>query len=284
LFFIGGNALNIGIIGTGNMGTMIIESFIESSAVTPSQLTIMNRTREKAERLRDVYPGIKVVDNPDEVVKTADYIFICVKPLEIQPLLQSLKKELTERHCVISITSPISVEQLESIVHCSVARVIPSINNRALSGTSLLTFGGNCRSDHSSKIRTLMEKVSTPIDIEENVTRIASDITSCAPAFFSYLVQRFIEAAVEETEITKEQAILLASKMLIGMGNLLEKEVYTLPTLQEKVCVKGGVTGEGIKVLESEVGFLFNHLIQSTHAKYHEDREKVGEQFASYTK
>jgi competence protein ComER len=60
---------------------------------------------------------------------------------------------------------------------------------------------------------------------------------------------------------------------------LLETNLYTLPTLQEKVCVKGGVTGEGIKVLEEHVGEMFNKVFQQTHAKYDEDLEKVGYQF-----
>jgi len=38
--------------------------------------------------------------------------------------------------------------------------------------------------------------------------------------------------------------------MLIGTAKLLEKNHYTLQELQEKVLVKGGITGEGIKVLE----------------------------------
>lgn len=40
--------MKIGFIGTGNMGTILIESFIESKAADPSNITITNRTIEKA--------------------------------------------------------------------------------------------------------------------------------------------------------------------------------------------------------------------------------------------
>lgn len=40
--------MNIGFIGTGNMGTILIEALIESEAVIPSSLTITNRTIGKA--------------------------------------------------------------------------------------------------------------------------------------------------------------------------------------------------------------------------------------------
>ena len=65
----------------------------------------------------------------------------------------------------------------------------------------------------------------------------------------------------------------------MGWVSLLETGLYTLPTLQEKVCVKGGVTGEGIKVLEAEIGEMFEKLFKSTHDKYYEDIEHITQQF-----
>ncbi len=60
----------------------------------------------------------------------------------------------------------------------------------------------------------------------------------------SYLVQRFIDAAVEETDITKEEAVIMSTEMLVGLGKLLETGHYTLPALQEKVCVKAASPGK----------------------------------------
>jgi competence protein ComER len=271
--------VNIGFIGTGNMGRILIEAFVESKAVNPNQLVITNRTIKKAIDIQKLYPEITVVSNGEEVVKRAELIFVCIKPLDIHPLLEHLSSHLTTQHCIVSITSPITVEQLESLVPCQVARVIPSINNRALSGSSLLTFGNSCSQHFKNYIERIFAQISNLFYIDEKITRIASDISSCGPAFFSYLLQRFIDAAVRKTNITKEQATILTSEMIIGLGELLKKELYTLPSLQEKVCVKGGITGEGIKVLESELGDLFEHIFEKTHEKFYEDIEQIERQF-----
>lgn len=271
--------VKIGIIGTGSMGSILIESFIESTAVTPSQLIITNRTIEKAYAFKEKFPDLQVVESSKDVARAADILFICVKPLQFQPLLKELNSVLTKEQLLISITSPISISQLESAVSCKTARIIPSITNRALAGTSLVTLGTTCNADDYETLNSLLRHISTPVIIEENITRVASDIASCGPAFFSYLVQGFIEAAVRQTEITKEEATQLASEMMIGFGKLLEKEIFTLPTLQERVSVPGGVTGEGIKVLREELGDMFDLLFQQTHAKYDEDLEKVKDQF-----
>ncbi|GIN38571.1 MULTISPECIES: late competence protein ComER [Heyndrickxia] len=272
--------MNIGFIGTGNMGSILVEGFIEGKAVNPSNIYITNRTKVKAEALQQKFPSIHVCDEASKVIENCHLVFICVKPLDIYPLLEKYKNELTTEKCLVSITSPISVDQLEQLLPCSCIRAIPSITNRALSGVSLLTFGKNCDSYWERKLKELFSFISTPIDIDQNITRVASDIVSCGPAFFSYLTQRFIDGAVAETKIDQTTATILAGEMLIGLGELLKKGYYTLPTLQEKVCVKGGITGEGIGVLEDGIGDVFEKLFQATHSKFNEDLEIVTKQFS----
>ncbi|WP_027407868.1 late competence protein ComER [Anoxybacteroides tepidamans] len=270
--------MKIGVIGTGNMGRILIEALLESKAIDATELIITNRTIEKAIDIQKKYPQLEVAASPENVVKGATIIFLCVKPLDIYPLLKELSPYWTKDHCLVSITSPITVQQLESAVPCHVARVIPSITNRALSGSSLMTFG-RCAAHYRAYIKQLFQHISNPYDIEQDITRIASDLASCGPAFFSYLLRQFIDAAVRKTNISKEMATALASEMIIGLGELLKKGVYTLPALQEKVCVRGGITGEGISVLEEELNGIFDHVFEKTHAKFGEEIEKIKKQF-----
>ncbi|MEK3853073.1 late competence protein ComER [Cytobacillus sp. FSL H8-0458] len=272
--------MKIGIIGTGNMGRILTEAFLDGGAVSPASMTITNRTVAKAMEIKETHQEITVVNNAREAAHRSSLIFICVKPHDVYNVVQNILPFLSEDKCVVSITSPISVKQLESIVPCSAARAIPSITNRALSGVSLLSFGEQCSEQWKGELNKLFESISTPVFIEEAITRVSSDIVSCGPAFFSYLTQRFINAAVAETEIDNETATKLAGEMLIGLGELLKKGFYTLPTLQEKVCVKGGITGEGIKILESELGSVFEHLFQATHSKFDEDLVEVKKQYS----
>ncbi|MHC0035843.1 late competence protein ComER [Pseudoneobacillus sp. C159] len=272
--------MEVGIIGTGNMGTILVEAFVNANAVSPSSITVTNRTKAKALLLQDTVPEIKLETNALEVAKQSKLIFICVKPLEIYPLLQEIKPVLTEEKCIVSITSPITVGNLEKELSCSVARIIPSITNRALSGVSLFTYGENCSIPWKNQLWNLFKQISVPVEIDEKITRVSSDIVSCGPAFLSYITQRFILAAEKETEIDLNTATVMASEMLIGLGELLKKGLYTMPTLQEKVCVKGGITGEGIKILEAELGEIFEHVFQATHRKFDEDIKLIEEQFS----
>ena len=268
-----------GIIGTGNMGTILVESLLTSGFLNQQQLIISNRTLSKAQVLKEKYPGMSIAHSSVEITKSADLIFLCVKPHEMYPLLEIMEPHLTAAQCLVTITSPLSPKQLEKTVPCSCARLIPSITNRAQAGASILTFGESCTKEWQEHLHQLAASFSRPLQIETQYTRVTSDIVSCGPAFFSYLARSFIDAAVQHTGINKEQATELTESMLIGLGELLNKQYFTLPTLQEKVCVKGGITGEGIQVLHEELEGVFKRLFEATENKFKEDLSEIEEQF-----
>ncbi|WP_059102684.1 late competence protein ComER [Shouchella shacheensis] len=267
--------MKVGFIGTGSMGTMLIESLLDSKALLQEDIRIINRTPSKAEALKNEYPAIAIASSIEEVARTSEVLFLCVKPPEMPEVLKELAPLLEPTQTVISITSPVSVEALDSELPCKTARIIPSILNRASSGSTLISYGRRCKKADKERLRELVAFISEPLEIEENITRVSSDIVSCGPAFFSYLAQRFIDGAVNETEITREDATTLATSMLIGLGKLLEEGHYTLPALQQRVCVPGGITGVGIAVLEEELGDGFDELFKKTHEKFAAEKKKL---------
>lgn len=273
--------MKVGMIGTGNMGTILTEALINGGAVSPSELTVTNRTLGKAYDLQKRYEEINVAQKPDEVIKESELIFICVKPFDIVKVVKEQQALFTKEKCLVSITSPIEVKWLENYVASSCARIIPSITNRALSGVSLVTFGESCEDRWKSFLKEMFSKVSVPVEIDESIVRVASDIVSCGPAFYCYLTRRLIDAAVKETSIDEKTATILSESMLIGFGELLKKGYYSLPALQEKVCVKGGITGEGIDVLKRETGDMFEKLFQATHKKFADEANSIEKAFYS---
>lgn len=179
--------MKIGIIGTGNMGRILAEAILDGKAVSPSSLIITNRTLSKALEIKAINEEIIVKKSAVEVAKQSDAVFICVKPHDVYKVLEDILPVLSPDKCVISITSPISTEQLERVVSCSVVRAIPSITNRALAGVILLTFGKKCEEKWKKQLFDLFTTFSEPMEIENNITRVASDIVSCGPAFLATL-------------------------------------------------------------------------------------------------
>jgi len=267
--------MRIGFVGTGSMGRVLIEAFIASKAAHPTQIIASNRTPAKVEELAHKHSGLIVAQDNQEVARNADILFLCVKPFEYKQALAEFAHELTPQHCLVTITSPVTLRELEELVPCQVIRAVPSITNAALSGITLLEYGTTATPEAREAVLSLLAKISRPIEVEEKFLRIASDISSCGPAFLSYILQQMIQAAEEEIGLSKETATFLTTQMVIGFAGLLGKELFTLPTLQEKVCVPGGITGEGLIALQKGIPGVFNEVFQRTHAKFAEDLHEV---------
>lgn len=271
--------MKVGFIGTGNMGKLLIDSFIQSSALSPSDIYITNRSKKKLFTIKKQYPDIQIVNSIPQLISQIELLIICVKPLEIYPILQIISNHIGVNQCIVSISSPIKVEQIETIVPCNVARVIPSITNQVQSGVSLITFGQSCSNTWQETIVGLFGHISLPLLIKDDITRISSDIISCGPAFLGFILEQYIDASTKKTQLSREQATKLVSEMIIGFGKLLEHNIFTLPVLIDKVCVKGGITGVGIDVLSSRLDGVFEELIEATHQKYAEDIVNIKHQF-----
>jgi competence protein ComER len=271
--------MNVSFIGTGSMGGTLIESFVRSGALLPGQITITNRTYDKAEQLASRYPGMHAVRTNAEAVHGSNLVFLCIKPLDFKSVIDEIKASIQPEQMIVSITSPVLLAHLEEWLPCKIAKVIPSITNMMLSGASLCIYGSRLDAVDQAMLEGLFTHISDPIRIDEQYTRVVSDLSSCGPAFMAYLLQQFVNAAVLETGIDRTDAIRLAGSMLHGTGLLLTEGGMTPETLQARVSVPGGITAAALRQLDSEMSGVFERLIQTTHAKFREDLEKVDQSF-----
>ncbi|WP_028549182.1 late competence protein ComER [Paenibacillus sp. UNC451MF] len=267
--------MKVGFIGTGSMGSILVEAFIQSGALNPDQIVATNRTLSKVEQLAAAYPGLQVARSNIEVVRNCSLVFLCVKPADYKVVITEIKDEAEPDKLLVSITSPVQIRLLEEQLRCKVAKIIPSITNYVFSGATLCIFGNRLEVEDKDLLENLLSHISAPIRVSENHTRISSDLSSCGPAFLAYFIQRFIQASVEETGISEEEATQLASEMTLGTGKLLTTGGFTPASLQKRVSVPGGITAEGLRIMEKELHGMFNSLIRTTHSKYEEDLEKV---------
>jgi competence protein ComER len=269
--------MNVGFIGTGNMGGVLVHAFIKSNALKPEQILITNRTIKKAEQLADIYPGIQLSRSVTQLAVQCNILFICVKPLEYQSLLDIIAPHVRPEQIIISITSPVLIRHLEGKLPCKIAKIIPSITNYERSGATLCMYGSLITERDKALLESLLCHISTPVRIEERHARVNSDISSIGPAFMAFFVEQLVQAAVEITGISRSAANRLAGEMLLGTGLLLTSGGYSPETLQQRVCVPGGITAKALELLLHRTEGVFLDVIRTTHAKYEEDLNKVEE-------
>jgi len=271
--------MKVGFIGTGSMGSLLLEALIDSGSLAPNQVYASNRTPEKVIRLQQRHPGLHVCTSNAETAHNSDLIFLCVKPLQFKAILDEIGSTLRPDQMVVSITSPVQIHHLESALCCKVAKIIPSVAHRVQSGVCLCMYGSRIKEEDRQLIEHLLSPISKPILIDESFVRITSDLSSCGPAFLSFFLDQWINAAVETTGMDRGELTWIAGEMLLGTGKLLTQGGLTPHELQKRVTVPGGITAEALALLDSSLTGVFHRLIATTHGKYKEDLEKCDAQF-----
>lgn len=260
--------LRFGFIGTGSMGSMLIQSFLQAQEGGIS-IIACNRSAAKIEALSRRFPLIQVKPTPHEVAAACDFLFLCVKPADAWPVLQEISPYLREQQFFASLLSSLSLQELEDILPCRVIKMIPSITQLASSGIILTMYGSRLSPAEVAEVEKWFTLIGKPYPIAEKDTRICADLTSCGPAFISFLLLDMARAAVRQGGIHEETAAFLLCEMIHGLGKLLSQGELSLEGVIRRVSVPGGITEAGLQTLSAALHGVFDQLFISTQKHSH---------------
>ena len=262
--------MNVGFIGAGSMGQMLIRALTDAGALQPGQITASNRTPAKLADLAGQVPGISLAGNA-ELAARCPLIFLAVKPREIDAVLDEIAGTLTADHLLIVLTNAFPLGELEAVVPSRTAKVIPSITQATHAGVALLMLGARATDADRAHLEGLLSAISHPVVIEERTARACADLTSVAPALVCALLQDLAQAAARRPDgPAPELAEALVRRMAGGVGRLLGGGEFSAAEVVRRVAVPGGLTVEALKALRA-VPDLWDQILAVT-ARSEEER------------
>lgn len=259
------NTLRIAVIGTGNIGGMLARAFASDSS---HDVFVHNRSREKADCVKGDLSNIHVTDSAEDAAAESDFVFICTKAAEGHRLMEQLGPLLSVRQMLITTISTMKLDDMARQTQAGVAKIIPSIVQTAKSGILLVSCGSCLHQSMQSMLFATLEEIATPFAVSEEQIRVCSDLTSCGPAFLSFLLLQWADAAGSSGFVNAAEAEHLLAETLIGVAALLQQGM-TLRDILQRVAVPGGVTERGLESLRRDSSHLFHHLHQATRRHTH---------------
>lgn len=268
--------MNVGFVGMGNMGQMLVAAVARSGVLQPGEIFASNRSKEKLRRTAEAIPGVRITFSNEQLAKECSVLFLCVKPGETKAILAETAPYITPEHLLVAISNTIDIDALEQVSAARVAKVIPSITHAVGEGVSLLIFGERCTAADRALLIRLMEGFSKPIVITESQARVASDLTSCGPAFLSYAFRSLSQAAQKYApDLPEETADAMVRQTALATLRLIEQCGYTFEQVIDRVSTPGGVTADGINVLDEQMAGVWEQVIETTIQKEELKKTKV---------
>ena len=272
--------IKVGIIGYGSMGSMITNAVILKNFLKPDELIVSTKTKSKLDSLKKQWNTINISDNKT-TAKEAKYLIVCVKPNEVLGIINEVKEHLTIDKHLITIAGDVTLSNLESKTDIQISKVIPSITSEVFEGITLICHNDKVNHDNKKFIEDLFSAISSVKIIKEENFEAGAHLTSCAPGLISAIFQNFLEAGVRNSSIPEKEVYEMIIKTLYGTAKLLNEKNMDFKEVITRVATKGGITEEGVKVLNNHLPNVFDKVFEATFKKHDIRKKEISDLFSN---
>ncbi|MDD3987867.1 MAG: pyrroline-5-carboxylate reductase [Candidatus Omnitrophica bacterium] len=250
----------IGIIGLGNMGSVIASRLAEESG----EYKVLAFDKDKN---KTGISSLEIAKDLSSLVAAVDIILLAVKPQDIDHLLKELKN-CSGSKLIISIAAGISTKYLEKVLgNARVIRAMPNIAVKIQESVTCLCKGGFATESDLDFARELFSYLGTARNIDEGLMNAATAISGSGPGYIFYFIEnsnmdsidipehsrhdmmRRLEKAAEALGFPVEDASFLAANTVNASLSLLKESGLKPEELRAQVTSKGGTTERGLEVL-----------------------------------
>ena len=261
-------------IGCGVMAGAILTRWLEAG-LAPERVTVVDpgRAAPPAE-------GVSLLSALPPVLPSGAVIVLGVKPQSLPDLAPVLAPLLGKEHILISMLAGVTLAGLRAALGASadLVRIMP--NTPVALGKGVCALYADAHTD--AGLVDEAQRLLAPLGLVERIAdeaqfNLITALTGCGPAF----VFRFIDAlakAAETLGLDADQAARLAMATVEGASALAAQADEPPAILADKVASKGGMTREGLDVMD-EGGRLIALLSETLRAAC--DRGEALEQLAS---
>lgn len=259
----------IGIIGIGNMGSMLLNKFIEMNLLEEENIYVANRSTEKLESLEKKYPSLKICKSNEELVKQCKKIMICVEPLNLPKVLLEVQPFLSDDTYLMISTSMVAHKDLSKFHKGSITIFMPTLISMVNGGITIACHNDKVTQNEKKYFEDIMNNFSEVKVMGEEDINLSQNLTATFPGFFAEIMSEFVKAASRRSKSVNDkdfEHILLVS--LLGASRLLLEKNMSFEETINRVSTKGGITYEGVKVFKERLPEVFDAALEASTGRY----------------
>lgn len=251
----------IGFIGTGAMGSAMINGIIKADIVKPSDIYVYDLDVQKLQSLCKE-SGVNAVIDSIELVKLCEYVILAVKPNVVKTVLSEIKEVFADDKVLISIAAGIPLKTYKAALgeDKKVIRALPNTPAIIGEGMTLISFDECVNNDDKNDAMSILGALGKVECMEEKLMSEVVALTSSSPAYIFMMIEAMADAAVL-SGIPRQTAYRLASQAVAGSAKMVAETGKHPGELKDQVCSPAGTTIEAVAALEKN-GFR-NSIIQA---------------------
>ena len=283
--------MKIGVIGYGNMGSMIVNNILKLNLLL------------EFESLIEEYPeeNLNITSDNKDVATQCEKILISVETPQFKEIIEEIKPFINEKTHIIYTCAGLNFNHIKPLFDGKLSLVIPTLASTVTSNNSISSLArrkGVTLVKHNSKVElqerlfvedlfnefSYVKKIDNPIyfneeennlDPSDNELEMSTIISSCGPAFIAIMMDIFAQSCSEASNISKDEIEEMILKTVIGTAMLKDDQGLSNEDIINKVATKGGITQEGVDLLDKKFNKISKNLIKILLSRYDEVNDEM---------
>ncbi len=248
------NLRKIAFVGVGHIARALLEGILRGGKVDAKFIILAGPHTEKFIGLKEKY-GVSVTDDNRQAVKSADIIFICLRPKVVKQVINEIKSDLRRNTIIISLAAGVTFDLLKRYLGDSsgkIVRVLPNIPIAFGLGVVAYTDNGQLDKKDNEIVQSIFSSLGMVVKCknEEEMNRL-NVITGCGTGYVAYFIDA-VKNVAESYGFDAEMSQRIALETFWGTLYQLKKTNQSPWELAAAVATKGGITEEIINNLEKE--------------------------------
>jgi len=238
--------MRVGIIGFGRMGSAIGKSL--SGTLMGNAILCADTNLQKLKEAEKI--GLRAASSPAEIAQKCDYIFLCVKPKDLDGVLAQMRP-FAVAQVFLSIAAGKRIAGIEAALGegSQVVRVMPNIAALARASVNVYTCR-NVPAREESEVLRLLELFGKAVKMDERNFDSVTGLSGSGPAFAAYFIECLAQAG-KTNGLSIEDAQTLALETVLGTAKLMKERNLSSAQVIEMVSSPNGTTVAGRRALEA---------------------------------
>lgn len=266
--------MNIGIIGGGVMGQVIISSLLKKNVVSPGEIMISDLNNGRLVFLRNHYNVEFTTDNR-ELLEFSDIVLFCVKPQKSPEMMAEVQGGFRADQVIVSIMAGVSIGTMERLTgHNAIVRAMPNIPARIGEGMTVWMASPQVNETSCMIVKMIFQAFGLERRVDdEDLVDAATAVSGSGPAYIFYVAENLVNAAME-LGFNSEDAQILVQQTFRGAMDLWHKEKESPETLRRSVTSKAGTTEAALKDFKkNRTPEIFSSAIRAAYVRAGQLRE-----------
>ena len=242
---------SIAFIGVGNMARAIFSGML-ASGYPADKIIGTSRTPEKRDYYHERY-GIAMLADNDSAVSQADVVVLCVKPAQMQSVVEDFSSHVREDQLFISVAAGI---ELDSLSHwlgkpVAVVRSMPNTPSQIGAGMTGLIANEHTTDEQKKWVSELFSSIGNSVWVENEVhMHTVTSLSGSAPAYFFRFIEAMVKNAKEQglDEATSRE---LASNAMFGAARMVMELDEPIDQLRKNITSPKGTTEQALLSFEA---------------------------------